>query len=277
MDDSFYRSSKVRRLGAQRVAAVGLWTLAGGWAADNLTDGFVPWEVIETWDKSHENAERLIAVGLWKSVRSHEGESGCLFHDWTDWQPTRDQVKRRRELDAERKARWRESRGESRRDTTRDGRAESRKESALPDPTRPDQEITTSAGQFYEGGSGGDLAAASPPRKRGRPPSQGTRIPDDFEVTPEMVTWAREHTPRVDGRIETDQFKDYWTAKSGKDATKKDWVATWRWWMRNAEKQAGGRNGHRKPTSEARYDEIQALRERLANKRDQLQLPRGSA
>lgn len=31
------------------------------------------------------------------------------------------------------------------------------------------------------------------------------------------------------------EFRDYWTAKSGASATKKDWLATWRTWCRKAE------------------------------------------
>lgn len=63
---------------------------------------------------------------------------------------------------------------------------------------------------------------------------RGTRIPEDFIVTADMVAWANEKTPHVDGRHETAKFINYWTAKSGKDATKVDWIATWRNWMLNA-------------------------------------------
>lgn len=49
-----------------------------------------------------------------------------------------------------------------------------------------------------------------------------------------MVQWARERVPTVDGRRETEKFINYWRGKSGKDATKLDWPATWRNWMLNA-------------------------------------------
>jgi len=77
---------------------------------------------------------------------------------------------------------------------------------------------------------------------------QGTRLPDDFEVTPEMVAWFREHCPHVDGKSETEKFRDYWRAKPGKDGRKLDWPATWRNWMRTAEDRAMPRqrsNGQR--------------------------------
>lgn len=68
---------------------------------------------------------------------------------------------------------------------------------------------------------------------------RATRLPDDFTVTAEMVTWARENAPGIDGRYETAKFVDYWRSKSGKDATKTDWVATWRNWIRKASERAG--------------------------------------
>lgn len=90
---------------------------------------------------------------------------------------------------------------------------------------------------------------------------RGTRIPDDFTVTPEMVTWARERVPAVDGRVETEKFINYWRGKSGKDATKLDWPATWRNWMLNAAERNGARaspsrNGpYRNPENQDDYDD----------------------
>lgn len=66
------------------------------------------------------------------------------------------------------------------------------------------------------------------PRKR------GTRIPDDFTVTPDMVAWAKDRAPNIDGRRETEKFVNYWRAKSGANATKLDWPATWRNWIMRA-------------------------------------------
>jgi len=80
---------------------------------------------------------------------------------------------------------------------------------------------------------------SAPPPKRDR--KLGTRLPDDFTVTPEMVTWFREHCPHVDGKRETDQFTDYWQSKPGKEGRKLDWAATWRRWMRTAEERSGPR------------------------------------
>lgn len=68
---------------------------------------------------------------------------------------------------------------------------------------------------------------------------RGTRLPDDFAITDAMKTWFAEHCSGVDGPRETEKFRNYWRAKSGKDATKVDWPATWRNWMLTAAERAG--------------------------------------
>lgn len=65
----------------------------------------------------------------------------------------------------------------------------------------------------------------------------GTRISDDFEPDRE---WSRKQgLSNSELRIEFEKFKNYWMAKSGKDATKKDWQATWRNWIINAVERKG--------------------------------------
>src|SRR5690554_4053271 len=50
-------------------------------------------------------------------------------------------------------------------------------------------------------------APSEPSRRASRvaKTKRGTRIPDDFTVTPAMVQWAREKVPHVDGRLETEK------------------------------------------------------------------------
>lgn len=75
---------------------------------------------------------------------------------------------------------------------------------------------------------------------------KGTRIPDDFEVTPAMRAWFREHCPGVDGPTETAKFRDYWRAQPGAKGRRTDWEATWRNWMRKA-----AEDTRRRPTTPA--------------------------
>lgn len=66
------------------------------------------------------------------------------------------------------------------------------------------------------------------------PVARGTRIPDQFFISPANHTWAQEHLSSFDYRAETHNFTDYWRASSGRNATKRDWDAAWRVWMRKA-------------------------------------------
>jgi hypothetical protein len=88
-------------------------------------------------------------------------------------------------------------------------------------------------------------ASTGPPKSdpKPAPKAKGTRLPADFELTDEMIAWARENTPLCN-RTDHDAFVDYWRAKTGANATKHDWLATWRNWMRREQSQReryGGR------------------------------------
>jgi uncharacterized protein YdaU (DUF1376 family) len=63
----------------------------------------------------------------------------------------------------------------------------------------------------------------------------GTRLSADFDLPEDWILEAKKiRNDLLDDRIkmESEKFKDYWTAKSGKDAVKLDWQATWRNWIR---------------------------------------------
>ena len=49
-------------------------------------------------------------------------------------------------------------------------------------------------------------------------------------------------------RSEAAKFSDYWHAKTGRDATKADWQATWRNWCRTALERSPRQAGQRMPT-----------------------------
>lgn len=86
--------------------------------------------------------------------------------------------------------------------------------------------------------------ASEGPRKR------ATRIPDDFRPSPAVRDDMAAKRPEVDLELETEKFRDYWAAKAGKDATKLDWDATWRNWIRNA-RVAPNQSGRRENTLDA--------------------------
>ena len=61
-----------------------------------------------------------------------------------------------------------------------------------------------------------------------------SRIPEDFDLTPERRAYAEKHLPKVDAPALIESFLDHWRAASGPKARKLDWDATWRTWVRNA-------------------------------------------
>lgn len=86
VDDKLHDHHKVRAAGK---SAMGVWVLAGSWAADNLTDGFVPASILPRWGNARD-AAKLCDVGLWLPAEQ-DGEHGWRFHEWTERQPTRAQ------------------------------------------------------------------------------------------------------------------------------------------------------------------------------------------
>lgn len=68
------------------------------------------------------------------------------------------------------------------------------------------------------------------------PAQRANRLPADFVVPSDWLTWsvADRGWSRSDAEAEAATFVDYWHAKSGRDATKLDWQATWRNWCRNS-------------------------------------------
>lgn len=75
-----------------------------------------------------------------------------------------------------------------------------------------------------------DSPPCVPPRR-----STGTRLPKDWQPSPSDVAEAeKEGLSADDIRREAAKFRDYWHAKTGKDATKLDWSATWRNWVRRS-------------------------------------------
>jgi hypothetical protein len=90
VDDRFHNNAKtaiVLAAGERGRAAIGLWTIAGAWCMDELTDGFVPKArvLMFGWRKTH--ADLLVEAGLWHAV-----DGGYRFHQWLDRNPSKAQV-----------------------------------------------------------------------------------------------------------------------------------------------------------------------------------------
>jgi uncharacterized protein YdaU (DUF1376 family) len=88
-----------------------------------------------------------------------------------------------------------------------------------------------------------DIAPTATPEKKSR--KTGSRLPGDWRPTQEYVDAAMQLNPdytREWFSATAHKFRDYWVAKTGKDATKADWLATWRNWVRNDLEYNRGKN-----------------------------------
>lgn len=97
---------------------------------------------------------------------------------------------------------------------------------------------------------------------------KGSRLPDDWVLPKAWGDWALGQKFTEDQiRSEAEKFRDYWVGVSGQKGVKRDWLATWRNWLRNsapkaAEGQRPRSNGQPVPSDFSRMDEMAELRRR---------------
>jgi 5-methylcytosine-specific restriction endonuclease McrA len=100
LDDSFHSHPKVIAVGNE---AVGLYVRCGTYAAQHLTDGFVPEDVVLLYG-SAELAGALVRAKLWRRARG-----GWQMHDYLRYNPTREAVENERRTNARRQALFRDA------------------------------------------------------------------------------------------------------------------------------------------------------------------------
>lgn len=81
IDDALHAHPKARLAGLR---AMGLWTLAGSWCSQQLTDGYVPRFMIAAFQAKPTDAQQLVRAGLWQ-----EDVDGWRFKDWEEYQPSK--------------------------------------------------------------------------------------------------------------------------------------------------------------------------------------------
>lgn len=219
-----------RRLGADGIVAlVSLWCFAGERRQTGTLDGM--------------NAEDIALAGDWQGDQEvfrdtlielrllDADENGILsIHGWDEHQPwiihAPDRTAKAKKASA---ARWGKK---------SDANACSEHAPSMPDALPAD--ATSNAP------SPTPSPTPSPSPKREAPRARGTRLPKDWSLPDEWKKWAAEARTDVDPDLEGQKFADYWHAKTGKDATKADWQATWRNWIRNARPPTGYGSGTQK-------------------------------
>jgi hypothetical protein len=126
VDDTLPMNPKVMQCS---LSAIGLWTLAGAWSSQQLTDGFIPKQVLEALSRGASFASELVASGLWVEV-----PGGYQFHDWGQYQPLASEVKTVREKRAESGRKGGLASGRSRREASASSKTEAK---SNPVPSRP--------------------------------------------------------------------------------------------------------------------------------------------
>ena len=76
-------------------------------------------------------------------------------------------------------------------------------------------------------------------------PKRATRLPQGWMPPAEDIDAMKARFPNVDLKTEHEKFCNYWHAKSGQQATKLDWPATWRNWIIKAADEAQPRRNGR--------------------------------
>ena len=62
--------------------------------------------------------------------------------------------------------------------------------------------------------------------------NRGSRLPADFALPTDWIAFCQEERQDLNPQKVFAEFKDYWTALPAGKATKTDWTATWRNWVR---------------------------------------------
>lgn len=98
------------------------------------------------------------------------------------------------------------------------------------------------------------VSTKQPGAKKGRRWGESEEVPREWKLE------ALDKYPNLDKhqiQTQAEQFANYWMAKAGKDATKVNWLATWRNWIARAAEKAGsnGQPRHQYKTAQERRNE----------------------
>ncbi|KUM31597.1 hypothetical protein AQ436_00205 [Arthrobacter sp. EpRS66] len=198
VDDGFHSSRKLLSIPKRhRLAAAGLWVIAGSWCGQQLTNGRVPDYMLKEWGATPATVQALLDSGLW------EVESDAnVFYKWHEYQPSK------RDVDAERAAsreRMRDLRAKRKGVKPQESGAKddmfvrtspNGSESVRnPDPTRPDPTIDTSAKAL------GDYAAD--PEALFDEPAPKTPEPEIIQENAGAIIaqWIESQSQRPPGRV----------------------------------------------------------------------------
>lgn len=182
IDDGLHAHRKTRTLTKSHaskrrdVAPMGLWALAGSWAAQNDTEGWVPEDELDRWeDEWQPLAERLVRAGYWWP-QERDGEPGYGFNDWHDYNDPADSASKAGTFGNH--IRWH----------VNEGRVEPECDHCPKEPDRPDDRPDI----------GGDSGAISQPDRGGTSGAIALPVPDPTPARPDPTPVASAVAERRD-------------------------------------------------------------------------------
>jgi len=246
VDDGFYSSRKVLSIPrSRRFEALGLWTACGSWTMKELTDGFVPREIVDELGGTQAQINDLLAAKLWT-----ESEKGFTFWDWEDYQPSASSIKmNRKETSQKRSAagrlgaqtRWQKhGKNNGKRDLPS---SKTEKTTDLLSETKVDESTTTTQNmakwQSDSKADGKRIAPTQPnqlkdkllAQKNDGKNSKSISIPSSWKPNESHTEFAKTNSLNVDH--EAEQFRNHALATGRK---MKNWDAAFRVWLGNAVK-----------------------------------------
>lgn len=143
-----------RKWRAATKPARSLWTTAFSWCIDqDESEGLVPTHMLRALDGTPSEAACLVSVGLWERV-----DGGWLFHDWLDYQRSRERILADQAAARERQRRARDKARESaERHAVTDGVSHTTREEESREETYSPSVVTH-----------GESSSSSSPRRRER-------------------------------------------------------------------------------------------------------------
>lgn len=107
---------------------------------------------------------------------------------------------------------------------------------------------------------------------------KGSRLPADWTLPADWRAWAEATRPELDVPWQGEKFRDHFHGKSGKEARKSDWLATWRNWIRSDFAKPTDRRNRAGPTqplgkTAQAINHLQAMKDELAQDRTANRIP----
>lgn len=212
VDDGFHGHPKVIELS---LPAVGVWTLAGSWCANYLTDGQISMRSIRRLGGDEPEAIELVEADLWRDL----GDGNYQFKDWEDYQPLKESVESEREAARERMQAVRAKKKGSSPKRSEDVQANNTGTFADDSaevrvtPSRPSQPDP-------EGSKEPSPDAAKKP---------ATKIPTEWAPTAKHITYGKEN--RIDVLNEAENFKLHAETHDRRAAS---WNGAFSTWLKKA-------------------------------------------